>query len=551
MSRPAILIAATPTSNGDLHVGHLAGPYLAGDVLARYLAATGRTAYYTTCTDDSQSYVVSTAHRQGTTPSQLARRSTTAIERSLAAMGISIPGLPPIDDRYRATVTEFVTRLYEGGRLRERTARLPYATRSGTYLYDGLLTGACPVCLASSSGGACEGCGHPNTFDELLEPRYALDPTDPVEYREHTVLVLPLEEYRGRLTRYYAARERRWRPHAAQLVRELLARPLPDVPVTFPARWGIPAPFPVTPGQVIYPWVEAMPASMYATWWTAARAGRAPAETDGLWRADAGAELVYFHGYDNVFHWGVLDLALLMAHGDRYVLPETNVCNEFYDLDGEKFSTSRGHLVRGVDLLAEVPRDLVRFYLTLTAPEYQRTNFTRGELVEVVSRRLVEPWNVLAEALALLLVNVDTAVPLATGGRGRRMAAAMADRLRRCYELETFSPARAAETILVHLDRLRREAEEAAAGLRGAADVGDLLLQVRTVLSYAAPILVDAADRAAAAGVDTVPDGGTASHIRAFSLPPLPRVEFVAAVPARMTAAPAAARPATLETNRA
>ncbi len=66
-----IVVAATPTSNGDLHLGHMAGPYLAGDVYARYLRASGRSAIYTTCTDDSQSYVVSTAHRRGTTPAEL------------------------------------------------------------------------------------------------------------------------------------------------------------------------------------------------------------------------------------------------------------------------------------------------------------------------------------------------------------------------------------------------------------------------------------------------------------------------------------------------
>src|SRR4051794_29893917 len=136
-----IVVAATPTSNGDLHVGHLAGPYLAGDVYSRYLRATGRSVIYTTCTDDSQTYVVSTARRLGTTPGALCASSTAAIERSLAAMGISMAGLPPIDERYRRTVVDFVTALHEAGRLRRSTVRLPYATRSGTWLYDGLVSG--------------------------------------------------------------------------------------------------------------------------------------------------------------------------------------------------------------------------------------------------------------------------------------------------------------------------------------------------------------------------------------------------------------------------
>src|SRR5947209_8815095 len=108
-----IVVAATPTSNGDLHIGHMAGPYLAGDVYARYRRGTGSSVIYTTCTDDSQSYVVSTAHRLGTTPEALSASSTSAIQRSLRAMGISMVGLPPIDDRYRRAVLDFVTALHK------------------------------------------------------------------------------------------------------------------------------------------------------------------------------------------------------------------------------------------------------------------------------------------------------------------------------------------------------------------------------------------------------------------------------------------------------
>lgn len=341
-ARPAIVIAATPTPNGDLHVGHLAGPYLAGDIYARYLRALGRSVIYTTCTDDSQTYVVATAAKRATTPQALCEASTTAIGQSLSAIGVSMAGLPPIDDRYRQSVLSFVTRLHDAGSLQARTVRLPFAEHSQTYLFDGLVTGACPVCLAGSCGGTCENCGHPNSFDELLDPRSTLDPTEPVSYREHTVLVLPMEDYRERLSGYFAARQDRWRPHSMQLIRQLLAGPLPEIPMTMPGTWGIPAPFAETPGQVLYPWIEAMPASMYSSWWAAGQQGEPqPAEIDELWRAEHNAEVVYFHGFDNTYHWGLMDLVLLMAHGDRYVLPEGNVCNEFYNLDGAKFSTSR------------------------------------------------------------------------------------------------------------------------------------------------------------------------------------------------------------------
>lgn len=535
---PAIIIAATPTSNGGLHIGHMAGPYLAGDVYARYLRASGRPTIYTTCTDDSQTYVVSTARRRGLDPATLCATSTAAIDRSFAAMGIELAGLPPIDERYRATVVDFVTALHAAGRFRLRTVRLPYAQNSGTYLFDGLVGGTCPSCLAASCGGACEACGHPNNYDELIDPYSTLNPEDPVTYREHSVLVLPLEDYRDRLTAYYAARADGWRPHARQLIRELLARPLPDAPVTMPGSWGIPAPFPETPGQILYPWIEAMPASMYSTWWSAARLGQpAGAGTDEHWLADRQAEVVYFHGFDNVYHWGLMDLALLMAHGDRYTLPTINICNEFYDLDGAKFSTSRNHLIWTVDLLAEVPRDLVRFYLCLTAPEYQRTNFTRDGLEGAADRQLVEPWNALADALSLAQMGIDPAEALPTTAAGRQRAAVMLERFRACYDLSGFSLARAAETIVAQVDRLRLSAESADGRPEG---LGDLLVQTRTLLAGAAPILIDVTAAAGAACVDLSLNAAPVSDIVPFPLRRLP-VDRTAGWPAR-PGQPSAAR---------
>ncbi|MEU6302525.1 methionine--tRNA ligase [Streptomyces sp. WAC 01325] len=519
--RRAVVVAATPTPNGDLHIGHMAGPYLAGDVYSRYLAADGRDVIYTTCTDDSQTYVTTTARRLGVSAEQLCAESTAKIERSISAMGLSMEGLPPIDDRYRATVLQFFTRLHETGRLRERTVRLPYAQESGRYLYDGLMTGSCPVCLTGSAGGVCEGCGHPNNADELLGARSVLEPDSPVTTREVTILVLPMEEYRERLTSYFAERLGRWRPHAAQLVRELLARPLPEIPVTVPGDWGIAAPFPETPGQILYPWVEAMPAVMYSTWWSADRRGERTEAVDELWRAGSGTELVYFHGFDNVYHWGLLDLVLLMAHGDRYVLPEANISNEFYDLEGEKFSTSRNHLIWSADLLAEVPRDLVRFYLALTAPEFQRTDFSTAALTEVTERRLIGPWNRLAEALDAL-APAGAGSPLPTTATGRDRAAGIIERFRLTYELDGFNLGRSAENVVAALDRLAAAAREPRER-DDALGTGDLLLQVRALLACAAPLLIDAAAEATAAGVDLALDAEQPEKITPFALPRLPR----------------------------
>ncbi|MEU9508443.1 class I tRNA ligase family protein [Micromonospora sp. NPDC048170] len=529
---PVIVVPATPTSNGGLHVGHLAGPYLAADVYARYQRARGRFVIHTTCTDDSQSYVATRAAKLGIAPADLASDSTAQIAQAFSALGATMVGLPPIDETYRRTVLDFVTAQHGAGVFELRTVRFPFARRAGACLYDALVSGNCPTCLAQSSGGACEACGHPNNFDELLDPYYTLDPTDDVEYREVEILVLPLERLRDQLVDHYARHTPRWRPNARDLIAELMANPLPDVPVTVPGDWGLPAPFAETPGQRLYPWIEAMPAIIYSTWWSAGELGRPAGRTDQFWLADTRPTVAYFHGYDNVFHWGMLDLAMLLSHPQGYATPAVTVTNEFYELDRSKFSTSRNHLISATDLLDRVPRDLARFYLTLTAPEFQRTNFTEADLQIVVDTRLVQPWNRLAAALAELNVPDGTVLPVSTAGRDRTQA--MVGRLRRHYDDERFSPSAVTDTIATQLDRL-------ACHRIDPDTVADVLAQVQTLLAYAAPVLIDVTDTLAGAGVRLRIDDGPGDKVTMFRLPMLPAT-FGQPDPAAGTAGPAAAR---------
>ncbi|HYS40595.1 MAG TPA: class I tRNA ligase family protein, partial [Pseudonocardiaceae bacterium] len=77
--RPVLVLGPNPTPNGGMHLGHIAGPYLAGDVYARYQRARGRQTVFSTGTDDSQTFVVASAARQGGDPQELCDTSTQLI----------------------------------------------------------------------------------------------------------------------------------------------------------------------------------------------------------------------------------------------------------------------------------------------------------------------------------------------------------------------------------------------------------------------------------------------------------------------------------------
>ncbi|AGM05735.1 methionyl-tRNA synthetase [Amycolatopsis keratiniphila] len=529
--RPVVIIGGPPTSNGDLHIGHIAGPYLGADVHRRYLRAAGREAVFASCTDDSQTYLVTSAARVGLTPPELVEQSTENIQRTFKAMGVEVDGFSPTDDGYKALVYDYVKRLYDKGKLRLRKVRLPYSESKGEFLVEGFVGGGCPTCLADSRGGFCEGCGHPIDFDALIEPYSVLDPADEVTYRETEIMVFPVSEYREQLLAYYEERGPAWRPHVLGLMRELLSGPLPDFAITYPVKWGLPAPFLQTPGQRLNAWVEGMPASMYCTEYALRRNGKPKAADDDAWLAENDARVVVFMGFDPLFTWGVVHVAELIALEGRYVLPDTLLVNEFYELENEKFSTSKGHVVWARDLAAEVPRDIARFHLNLTAPEFARTNFSRAALEKVAGERLVTPWNELAETLAKLTAEVggeNGSLPVSTEATER--AAAMVSRFALNYELEDFSLSRAADLIVQHVERLRAATERTLKGnldqemLR--ARLGDLFLELRALIGCASPILIDLAGRAAAAGGFALRITAAAFDVTHTTAFPVPSLEF-------------------------
>jgi len=85
-----IVTATPPTPNGDLHLGHISGPYLRADIFTRYLRMKGRPAIYLTGLDDHQSYVATKAASRGEKPDDTASLYGQMIEASWKASNIAL-----------------------------------------------------------------------------------------------------------------------------------------------------------------------------------------------------------------------------------------------------------------------------------------------------------------------------------------------------------------------------------------------------------------------------------------------------------------------------
>ncbi len=385
-----IVNVAPPTPNGDLHLGHLSGPYLGADVHCRWLRMNGIDAQYVMGTDDYQSYVAGKALQTDDTPSHVADHFAARIEGTLRLADIKPDQFtrPMHANGYGDAIQDVFQKLHAAGHLVEREGPCLRDGQDGRYLFEFYVGGTCPHCGAAAGGGGCEECGQPNSGHDLEGPGATL--TDaPVKRGSVKQLFVPLSRYEDRIRKFLL--DVHMPPHLRALTEDLLAKGLPDVPATHPHEWGLSCPIPGFEDQIISAWVELGHGFLESIRQHDRRLGL-PVDEDSLSPA-AGTRIVQFFGFDNGFVYALLYPLLYQLIDPECPLAQTFVCNEFYRLDGLKFSTSRNHAVWVRDICSEEPSDLVRFHVCYTRPEGEQSSFSRDAYDAFVAQELRGKWS--------------------------------------------------------------------------------------------------------------------------------------------------------------
>jgi methionyl-tRNA synthetase len=510
---PAIVVTATPpTPNGDMHLGHLSGPYLNADVYSRNLRRRGHRVHYVTGGDDNQSYLVTTAERLGRPAAQVAGAYNRQIVDTLRALEIELDLYSIPDSGYANFVNEFFLSLYRRGRLVAKTTQFLRCGEHGRFLYEGYTKGFCPLCLKNANGNICESCGHPNHPADLIHARCSADRTHRLERQPLTLLYLEVEKYRDALRAFYDRSRPLWRPRLSAFADDLLARPLADLPVSFPANWGIAVPISGFAGQVWNSWAEMFPALLFA----AKRGGGEIGD---------GAHLAQFLGFDNAYWFCAAHPALALAAQMPHALPKWILTNEFYLLENEKFSTSRGHAIWGGDFLKDCPSTHLRFYLALTNPELQETNFAVAEMAKTVNARLVDPWNRFRSSLERLeRTNGRAADRAPTAPDILNALSRVRQMIERAYEPRHFSLRAAADAGATMIAFIAEHAEGTEGGGYSRAGVAERLRALRYGLRAVADALAPLLPSFATAVCGAVNKDGNAVDVDSLADLTLPRV---------------------------
>jgi methionyl-tRNA synthetase len=407
-----LVTCAPPNANGDLHLGHLSGPFLGADVCRRYLRQRGHDAHYISYTDDWSPWVLRKGEDISLSPQETAFVYGRRMEETLA-LGAMLPDYyerPFREPIHTRTVHRGFLDLWERGLLTTRPMPVFHCDRCDRYLYDAHVHGRCHHCGGSSGGMYCEECGRPQDSAALLEPLCIRCETTP-SIRTIERIVFPMDRYRDQVRDYVEGAS--WRGREREFCMKLVEAGLPDTPISRLSPFGIPVPLPGWEGHILDSWFSGIFGYMAATAAYGEAIGR-PEFWREVWEEPT-STIVQFIGFDCSFSHALLWPAMMMARGGINV-PDQIVLNEYYLLEGEKFSTSRGYAIWGSDFLREVPSDALRFHLCLTGPEVEQTSFWRKEFVDKVNTVLVDELEAWEDRLFdVLEEDFDSTVPTRRG----------------------------------------------------------------------------------------------------------------------------------------
>eukprot|EP01090_Pellita_catalonica_P021007 TRINITY_DN773_c0_g1_i1.p1 TRINITY_DN773_c0_g1~~TRINITY_DN773_c0_g1_i1.p1 ORF type:complete len:687 (-),score=160.18 TRINITY_DN773_c0_g1_i1:1656-3716(-) len=369
------ITAALPYTNGPIHIGHLAGVYVPGDIYARYLRQKGKDVAYICGSDEHGVAIPMRAKKEGVTPQAIIDKYNGIIKKSFEDFGISFDNYSRTSaEIHHKTASDFFIKLYNDGEFVEEVTQQLYDEEANQFLADRFVIGTCPKCGNEESyGDQCEKCGTSHNATDLINPKSAITGNVPT-LKETKHWFLPLDKHEAFLREWILESHKNdWKPNVLGQCKSWIDDGLRPRAVTRDLDWGIPVPVEGADGKVLYVWFDAPIGYISSTKEWAEREGK---NWEDYWKKDD-TKLVHFIGKDNIVFHCIIFPAMLKAHGD-FILPENVPANEFLNLEGNKLSTSKNWAVWLHEYLEEFPdqQDVLRYTLTANAPENKDNDFT-------------------------------------------------------------------------------------------------------------------------------------------------------------------------------
>ena len=366
-----LVTCALPYANGPVHIGHLAGAYIPGDIYVRYLRMRGEDVVFICGSDEHGVPITIKARNEGVTPQDVVDRYHKVMKDAFTGLGINYDIYSRTSSAVHAgNASEFFRKLYDQDDFITQESEQLYDEEAKMFLTDRLIEGTCPKCgNPHAYGDQCEKCGSTLSPEELLDPKSKLSGSTPVK-KKTKHWYLPLDRYEPWLREWILEQHKEWKTNVYGQCKSWLDGGLQPRAVTRDLDWGVPVPVEGAEGKVLYVWFDAPIGYISNT------KELLPQSWEKWWK-DPETRLVHFIGKDNIVFHCIVFPSMLKAYGD-YILPDNVPSNEFLNLEGDKISTSRGWAVWVDEYERDFPgcEDVLRYVLTANAPETKDNDFT-------------------------------------------------------------------------------------------------------------------------------------------------------------------------------
>ncbi|MGY8678591.1 class I tRNA ligase family protein [Bradyrhizobium sp. UFLA05-153] len=378
--RTYFVCPAPPCPNGKLHLGHVGGVYLLADIFVRFQRLAGHRAHYITGADEHGTYTLVKARKLGQPVGDVAQKHIDEILQCLRAMHIT----PDVfvrtsSDIHKKNALAIFRELQEAGYVEVRKGVQLYCEHCDEFVADSLAVGNCPACGSATDSNLCENCGLAIRHDALSNARHTTC--------GHNLVLRPIEQAvfdTPRLAKALdtAIAESAWPEVIRDKARAWLSSDMHGLPMSRHFSHGVELlePEPLF-GQTLLTWFEGL--------WCFDTGIREQCANDFLepetTLRDPSTRLVFFMGQDNRFYYTVGVTGALLARG--YPIPTNHSVQDFYKLEGEKFSTSRNHALWADEVAREIDPNVLRYALARIARPFGRdeNEFDVDQLIRAAS----------------------------------------------------------------------------------------------------------------------------------------------------------------------
>ena len=403
---------AWPYANGPLHLGHLAGCYLAADIFARFNRLIGNDVLMVSGSDSHGTPITIRADQENVNPKEIADRFHAQFLNTWAQLGITFDLFTTTQtENHQQAVHEIFKVLLDRGYIYPATMELAHCSGCARFLPDRYVEGTCPHCSQERArGDQCDLCGRTLDPKDLVTPHCAICGVAPTfQNSEH--FFLKLSEFEQPLLKW-ANQQGHWRANVVNFTRSFLESGLKDRAITRDLSWGVTVPLDGYNDKRIYVWFEAVIGYLSAAIEWAKNSGN-PDSWKDFW-LDPETKSYYFIGKDNIPFHSIIWPAIIMAYGHDLNLPYDVPANEFLSLENRKFSTSQNWAVWLPDYLEAYDPDPLRYLMSINMPENGDADFSWAEFVRKNNDELVATYgNLVNRVLSFTYRNFSQVVPKA------------------------------------------------------------------------------------------------------------------------------------------